>query len=267
MNMRKLTCGGICTLILCCIIICFVYYYNKWKHIWERFPQMPIYTTYQQVDDTLRVGMIGDSWAFLHHVTLMDTFLSRHLSDELNRPVKVLSKGKNGEISRGIYKNMFSYGKDGTKYIIEEGLDYCIISAGINDAVRNLGIKQYIYHYQLIVDFMMSNSICPIVIEIPNVDIWNSQQNKPIKEIAVDYIRSMMTGSPMYNCAEYRDELKKVLINDFENIIYISLIEWNGTELGIRNELSLPDQIHLNFNGYKNLDSAIIRAIKEKEQK
>ena len=76
-----------------------------------------------------------------------------------------------------------------------------------------------------------------------------------------------MTGSPMYNCAEYRDKLKKELNNELllKDIIYLPLSEWNGSELNIRKDLSLPDQIHLNCKGYMKLDSAIIHAIKERE--
>ena len=245
----------------------YIHYYSKWKHIWRQCPQLQTYTIDMPEDDTLRIGIIGDSWAYLHQAIQMDTFLSRHLSDKLVRPVKVTSKGKNGEITREIYKNMFSYGIDGTKNIFEGGLDYCIISAGINDAVRNLGVKQYTYHYRLILDFLLSNSICPIVIEIPNANIWKTQVKKDDKDIAVDFIRSIMTGSPMYNCAEYRDELKEALISVFlKDIIYIPLSEWNGTELNIREDLSLPDQIHLNLKGYEKLDSTIIHAIKEREQ-
>ena len=268
MNKRILFWGSICILIMCCIVMSYIHYYSKWKHIWEQCPQLLSYTIDKPEDDTLRIGIIGDSWAYLHHATQMDTYLSRHLSDILIRPVKVITKGKNGEITREIYKNMFSYGVDGSKYIFEGGLDYCVISAGINDAFRNLGVKQYTYHYQLILDFLMSNSICPIVIEIPDVNIWDSQLYKPYKEIAVDFIRSFMSGSPMYNCADYREELKTALNNElFRDNIYIPLSKWNGTESNIRKELSLPDQIHLNLKGYEKLDSAIILAIFEREQK
>lgn len=260
--------GGICTLIMCSIIICYIHYFNQWKHIWERCPQIPLYTIDQHEDDTLRVGMIGDSWAYLHDVIQMDTFLSRHLADMLHKPVKVVSKGKNGEITREIYKYMFTYGVNGTRCFFDNGLDYCIISAGINDAVRNLGVKQYAYHYRLIIDFLNSNSVCPIVIEIPDANIWDSQFNKPYKEIAVDYVRSIMVGSPMYNCAKYRDELKNTLINDslLKDIIYIPLSAWNGTQLSLRNDLSLSDHIHLNLKGYEKLDSAIIYEIIKREQ-
>lgn len=255
-------------LIISCIAVCYIYYYNKWESNWRLCPKIPFYSINKRGDDTIRIGMIGDSWAYLHHSMHMDAFLCCHLSTCLRRPVTVESKGKNGEITREIYKFIFSYDKDGTKTIFDNGLDYCIISAGINDACKNLGIKQYVYHYRMIIDFLLYNDICPIVIEIPNANVWATQINKPINEIVVDYIRSIMTGSPFYDCAGYRNNLKKDLFNHQINtdVIYISLSEWNGTEMCISKEFSMLDQIHLNKKGYEKLDYAIMRAIIKREQ-
>ena len=194
--------------------LCYIHYYNKWKSNWELCPPKSLYSINKQGDDTIRIGMIGDSWAYLHHSMRMDAFLCNHLSKGLRRPVTVEVKGKNGGITRDIYEFIFSYYKDGTKSIIDKGLDYCIISAGINDVCKNLGIKQYIYHYRLIIEFLLSNDICPIVIEIPNANVWASQMKKPLNEVAVDYIRSIMTNSPMYNCASYRNCLKNDLLDE-----------------------------------------------------
>lgn len=267
MNKKGILHIGFCCLVISSVALSYLHYYDKWKCNWEKCPKLPIYIIKQPKDNILRIGMIGDSWAYLHHSKQMDFFLRKHLARRLKKPVSVISKGRNGEITREIYKYMFSDGIDGTRSIIENGLDYCIISAGINDACKNLGVKQYTYHYRLIINFLLSNNICPIVIEIPNANVWDSQFNKPIKEVAVDYIRSIMTNSPMYDCEKYRNELRYKLVEDglMKSIIYIPLSEWNGTELKISKELSLTDQIHLNQKGYEKLDSSIINAIIKRE--
>ena len=258
--------------IMCCFIfIIFISYnilYNRWDNIWHRCKPMPYYENSKNLDDTIRIGFIGDSWAYLHHVCLIDTFLETQLRKNINKPIKVVSKGENGEITREIYKNMFKDDNNGTKSIIRSGLDYCIISAGINDAGGNLGEEQYCYHYRLIIDFLHHNKISPIIIEIPDACIWNARENKPLKEIAIDYIRSFMTKSPMYNCSSYRNALYSMLVSDknMQQIIYIPLSEWNGNEKTIKKELCLSDQIHLNILGYEKLDSCIVRKILDKRE-
>ncbi len=198
------------------------FYYKRWEHIWEKAMPVTTYTTQHKQDDTLRIGFIGDSWAYLHNVCKMDTLLERIINSNTKRPVKVYSCGHKGQITRGIYKNMFKNKLPGTKSLLNKGLNYCIISAGINDAGKNLGTAQYCYHYELIINFLIKNYIKPIIIEIPDANIWKTNHNKPSKEIFIDFIRSIMTKSPMYDCKKYRRSLKTMLTekNITHHIIY-----------------------------------------------
>ena len=101
------------------------------------------------------------------------------------------------------------------------------------------------------------------MIEIPDVDIWNIYGKKPIKYIVTDYVRSQMTGSIMYNCAEYREALKSMLVNEnmIESVMFVSIKDWNGNSPQINKSLFMEDLIHLNRKGYERLDSCVAVAI------
>ena len=91
-------------------------------------------------DDTLRVVMIGDSWAAYHHD--YDTILASMLQEKLQKPVSFISSGLVGAKTRAIYELMFdSISPIGTQNLIHRKPEYCIISAGINDAVAKMGTQ------------------------------------------------------------------------------------------------------------------------------
>ena len=246
-----------------------VYYYNRWKHLWAMDVSIPTYEVKSEADDSLRVVMIGDSWAGLHHENGMDTYLCSELQDKVSCPVIAVSKGKGGERSRGIYQLMFSTDGDGTKSLFTPKPDYCIISAGINDAAANLGTRQYCHYYRQILDFLLENHIRPVVIEVPNVNLWHIYGGKPFKDLAIDYVRSIMTRCRMYHVQEYREALYHMLIDEhlMEKVVYVPMEDWNGGGPDINKDLFMADQIHLNRHGYEKLDSCIALAISKDLEK
>lgn len=261
-NMRR-----VLVVCLACVFIflCFFKYYQyRWRHLWvfenERMP----YSVMHHVDDTLRIAMIGDSWAGRHSYNMMDSSFQSKLSYQTGLPVKMFSKGKGGAKSREIYQLLFDEDdENGTKSLIASGIDYCIVSAGINDASANLGPRLYCYHMRLILNFLLSNNIRPIVIEMPDVNIWNVYGGKPLKDLASDYVRSLMSHCRMYQIKAYRDSLHSMLVNEkyMDYLIYIQLNEWNGNSSKINKQLFHSDQVHLNKKGYELLDSCVITAI------
>ncbi len=244
-------------------VLACLHYYNRWKSMWYLEDERPVYQAAHLIDDTLRIAIIGDSWAVIHSEMMMDSLLASRLRHLTGRPMIVKSKGKGGENSKGIYKLMFESEGLGTKSIITSGLDYCVVCAGINDAAGNLGTREYCHHMRLILKFLLSNGIHPVLIEIPDVDIWNIYGRKPVKYIIADYIRSKMTGSTMYNCAEYRDALHSMLVSEnlLDSIVLIPVSGWNGSTTKQNKEVFMDDLIHLNRKGYERLDSCIALAI------
>lgn len=247
------------------LIILYGILYYRWCHLWALEEIHQPYQVQSHYDDTLRVVMIGDSWAGMHNEAGLDSLLQDKFNTQTACPVIVKSCGRGGEKSRGIYSLMFEYGKYGTRSILSEGPDYCIVMAGINDAAANRGVRQYLYHYKLILDFLLSNNIRPVVVEIPDVNLWVIYGKKPIKDMFGDYLKSVMTGCDMYNYHEYREALLSMLTREdmMKEIVYIPMSEWNGNGETINKHLFLKDQIHLNRKGYELLDSCIAFKIYE----
>ena len=247
----------------------YVYYYHRWKHLWAMDASIPSYEVMFQSDDTLRIIMIGDSWAALHYENGMDTFLCSRLQEMVSRPVAVISKGKGGEKIRGVYQLMFSNDAYGTKQLFVSKPDYCIISAGINDAVANLGIQQYCHYYRQTLEFLIKNHIRPIVIEIPNVNIWHLYGGKPFKDFPVNRVKSTMTKCKKSQFQRPGAPLPKMLVDEhrMENVLYVPMIDWNDGSPEIDNLLFMDDQIHLNRYGYEKLDSCIATAISKDLEK
>lgn len=253
---------SITVFMLLTIIIVGLYYYYRWKPLWALDnPKTVYYVTHRQ-DDTLRIVMIGDSWVGMRTDTLNNIFLLR-LSEKINRPVKVKTKGKGGEKSRGIYHLMFEDNGFGTKPLLLSGADYCVIYAGINDAAANLGKKQYLHYMKLIIDFLLANDIRPVLIEIPDVNIWEVYGEKPIKDLMVDFIKSKMTGCDLYQYSGYRQALLLMLKEYNDSVLYVPMKDWNGVEPNLNEHLFLDDQIHLNQRGYIELDSCVVDIISQ----
>lgn len=262
--------SGIIMLIIIVVILfvslisgLYVYYYCRWKHLWAMDVSIPSYEIKSRVDDTIKVVMIGDSWAGLHHEYGMDAYLYSKLQNLVSCPITIVSKGKGGERSRGIHQLMFSSGDNGTKSLLVSGPNYCIISAGINDAAANLGTRQYCHYYRQILDLLIENHIRPVVIEIPDVNIWHLYGGKPYKDLVIDYVRSIMTRCKMYHIQEYREALYDMLVEEHlvEKVVYVRMKNWNDGSPEINKHLFMEDQIHLNRHGYEKLDSCIALAI------
>ena len=245
-----------------CMLAAWAYYYNRWRAMWAEEPMQPSYDVRHKADDTLRIGFIGDSWAGMRMPQIDSAFRLR-AEDMTRRPVKVRTSGKGGERSRGIYRKMFQSEDYGTRPVLAEGLDYCIVYAGINDAAANLGTRQYCHNMSLILHHLVSCGIKPVVIEIPDVDIWNIYGDKPLKDLASDFVRSLMTGCRMYSYGEYREALKAMIKEEVlaGDLLFIDQKGWNGAQTDIDSKLFLEDRIHLNGRGYEQLDSCVAAAI------
>jgi len=265
--MRKILLAGFLGIMI--ISSLYLYYYHRWKFLWELEKERDVYPVARHSDGTLRVILIGDSWAEMHYSLQMDQVLKSYLAERLECQVEVASKGKGGMRSRGIYNLMFKETVFGTKQLISSGADYCIVFAGINDASANLGTRQFCHYIQLIIRFLLSNHVRPVIVEAPDVNIGKLFWRRPFKNLAIDYMRSMMTGCGMYHYAEYREALKKMLVDEdlMDDVVYVDVGIWNETGSELDKQLFLDDQLHLNRAGYERMDSSIATAIAEDYKK
>lgn len=206
--------------------------------------------------DTLKLAFIGDSWAAYHHDHDKELEI---LFSKKGLPVHVFSVGNVGAKSSEIYGRMFST----TKPFLMERPGYCVISAGINDAVAKLGKEYYVHHYMLILQQLLELGIKPVVLEIPEVNYRAVASREPWTMRMRHILSSFITGSELYSFDSYKTALiQTIKKTDLQNrIIYISADLWNATGYHDKRGLYLSDEIHLNAKGYEVLDSCIASEI------
>ncbi len=206
--------------------------------------------------DTLKVAFIGDSWADYHYP--YDSLLCSMLSKDA-KMVSVKSKGNVGAKSKEIYERLSTT----TNQILMWHPQYCVISAGINDAVAKLGKDYYVYHYQLILNHLIRLGIKPIVVEIPDVN-YRAIANRESWTMRLRHlVSSLLTGSEIYGFESYRASLWSA-VNHLEKegkILYIPVSVWNAGGYLDDREFYQSDETHLNAKGYHLLDSCIASEI------
>lgn len=265
---------SICIVGLLCILLLMgllLHIRSRWLPQMKPAEPQEEYPVFQHDNDTLLVLMIGDSWAGIHSETKLDTMAQRLLSDMTGCYVRFVSKGKGGAKSKEIYSYMFksaignSDEEQGycTQELIEQHPDYCIVIAGINDAAANLGSEYYCQNYRLIIEWLLACDIRPVIVEVPDVNIKKLYAGKPLYDMTIDWIRSLITHCEMYDVCEYREALKLMLSSWKEiegRVLYLSIEKWNKN--GYRDhQFYLEDEIHLNRKGYEKLDSTLSRMI------
>lgn len=217
------------------------------------------YQTAKNYSDTIKIGYIGDSWASLHlsHQCIIPEIIYINV----NRPVKVESFGLSGFTSKEIYNHFF----DNVifKTFLEKGFDYCVISAGINDSNQKRSPLYYANSMNCIIQFMLSNNIHPIILELPDYDINKAyQKQKKIKKVLRDTYM-YFTGYPK-DCknmfrTSLNDMINKKGYNDKVSIIRCK--SWNNNYSEDLSSLYQEDGIHLNDAGYEKLDCQIAQTV------
>ena len=252
--------------LLTILVILGVYYAIKWKPLLTPAVPLPIYPIDYHRDDTLKIIMIGDSWAMLQAETVADSSMAVAFEKETRKPVRFHSRGRGGAKSKEIYYSMFRDKCEEPAYstqdLIEIGPDYCIVIAGINDANANMGSSYYCTNYLLIVRHLLTLGIRPVIIEIPDVYLHHVHAKKSVRYKLLDIYRAFLTGAPMHNIKTYRADWLDMLKDKrlIDSIIYIKRNNWNPE--GYENlMLYRKDLFHLSDKGYYKLDSCIISEI------
>ena len=262
------TCYGciIILVLLICLLMVGVYYSYKWRPILSPANELPSYSANASIDDTIRIIMIGDSWAVWQSIYISDSSMSDLICKFTNKPVIFKSKGRGWAKTKEIYNMMFEESCSELNYctqsLLEEAPDYCIVIAGINDAFANVGSFNYCTNYHFIINHLLALGIRPVIIEIPDVNLSGVFEKLPIKEKLCSIYRSFLTRSSLHDVCEYREDLLTYLKNTrlFDSVIYINKNKWNP--IGYQDSaLYRNDFLHLNKNGYLKLDSCIISEI------
>lgn len=219
-------------------------------------------------DDTLRVVMIGDSWVYFHETLRRDSTLELKLKKEIgNNRVRLTAKGKAGAVSGEIYERMSAERMLVTEYdlnnctqsMLEKGADYCIISAGINDARQRRGKPYYLTNYIHIIRTLLSFSIRPVVMEIPEVEVDEAYKGNTLYYRLRSRIAMSFLGTSLYGTRDYREALRDSLksCHLMDSIVYVSADSWNPQGWHDKRDIYTDDHFHLNLRGYEILDSAL----------
>lgn len=222
-------------------------------------------------DDTLRVCIIGDSWAEYHTTLACDTIFCRMARRLTRQPVKCFSTGHSGKPSRAIYTEMFA---DRTvefdwersycsQPLIEQHPDYCVVMAGINDMRLYKPTSYYTGNYLLILRHLLHHGIRPVVMEMPDVDFELALRQRPFTEQAAFAMLSWLTKTDYRSAPTYREAMRQMLATEGlrDSVLFIPVDHWNAGGVAARPAIYLDDRFHLNLPGYRVLDSCMATEI------
>ena len=222
-------------------------------------------------DDTLRVAIIGDSWAELHMMFNCDTLFQQYGRRLTTKPIKCMTRGKIGATSKDVYYYMFksqiqeqAFTRDNcTQPLLEELPDYCVVMVGINDTWKKRPVSYYSGNYRLIIRLLLHNHIRPVVMEIPDFEMgeWLDANRKRQRRLYRIY--SYFTGVVADDITPFRNGLKKMLEDTGlgDSVLFIPANHWLPADHQYSEDIYQIDHVHLNRQGYHLLDSCIASEI------
>lgn len=230
--------------------------------------ECPIYKVVpRNQDDTLRVLVIGDSWAEYHMTLECDTIFCRFAKKYTSAPVKCFTRGHSGKITKEIYNEMFtehtvehSWERDHClQPLIEQHPDYCVIMAGINDMRLCKPESFYVGNYLLMLNLLVRNGIKPVVMEMPGVDLKYFHEKRRFYRRWMFDVVSLWTKIDYGSVQVYRDAMKRMLQETGmdKQVLFIPVSSWNPGGIETNPEYYIDDRLHLNMNGYHVMDSCM----------
>lgn len=213
-------------------------------------------------EDTLNIAFIGDSWACMH--IDQKCIIPNLLEDSIKQNAKVYSFGLSGKTSKEIYEAMFD-NYDFMQFMQQRRFYFCIIAAGINDVNKKMSTKYYKESMNGIIQLLLSNNIYPIILEIPDFDVYKVYRWWRIDKKLLRQLSMKINGIPV-DCKQiFRNALDE-LINEKGYQNKVSIIRYNSWNNNYKRDLKLlylSDGLHLNDYGYIVLDSTIYQEIRK----
>ena len=150
---------------------------------------------------------------------------------------------------------------------MKKGYDYCFISAGINDTHKKMSTSYYKISMDCIIQFLLTNHIHPIILEIPDYNIIKIFDDLEFKKLRIRKFSMIINKTPL-DCKQlFRDALDELIVEKgYQNKVSIVRYKsWNNDYANDLKNYYIEDQLHLNYKGYERLDSMIAKIIIEKE--
>ncbi|MDG1728682.1 MAG: SGNH/GDSL hydrolase family protein [Algibacter sp.] len=223
--------------------------------------EFPYYEVIVNNKDFFSIGVIGDSWVARKK---LDTLLHEGLLEKgINN--KIISSGQPSARSKLIYQNMFkdSTNKYSSKFLIKKHPDYCIVIAGVNDAIGQIGANFYSHHMILIIKNLLYYNIKPVIVELPEFGIVEHINNKNTFNRMRYIISSKFNNKgEIDNIKTYRKNLNKLLMEEKLNdkIIFIDFDNICSNYEDCK-DIFKKDGAHLNEEGNKLLSENIVNVL------
>lgn len=218
-------------------------------------------------DDTLRIAIIGDSWAEYHadrHGSC-DTLFAKEAATYISTPVICRIWGRAGALTNQVYYDLLN-GKDNEAYGMQTPLawhpDYCVIMTGINDLLKKRSTDDYVADYNLIVQCLLRHGICPVVMDVPTVDVEWVVSNRAFYKRWIQYVIAQVAGTYSTDVQAFRQALRDMLKTTGlrDSVLFIAANDW--TPKGWQDTTCYrKDHLHLNDRGYQMLDSYLAKEI------
>ncbi|MDB5147821.1 MAG: hypothetical protein JWQ57_1841 [Mucilaginibacter sp.] len=216
-------------------------------------------------NDTLRVGIIGDSWAtgITIDTIIKDEFSKRGIINE------VISFGQPEAKTKQIYDNLYANPEQpySSNEILHHNLDYCIILAGTSDAEGEMGAKFYAYYCSLIISDLARNNIEPVFVTMPAFGFKEETDNLDIlKKVRNEVSSLLIDNGSTRSLDEYRKQanemLKDTRLKDSTIVVPFNLVcdDYEKHKILYRNTG------HLSTAGKQKMGKLIVEYILEKEK-
>jgi hypothetical protein len=216
-------------------------------------------------NDTLRVGIIGDSWAtgITIDTIIKDEFSKRGITNE------VISFGQPEAKTKQIYDNLYANPEQpySSNEILHHNLDYCIILAGTSDAEGEMGAKFYAYYCSLIISDLARNNIEPVFVTMPAFGFKEETDNLDIlKKVRNEVSSLLIDNGSTRSLDEYRKQanemLKDTRLKDSTIVVPFNLVcdDYEKHKILYRNTG------HLSTAGKQKMGKLIVEYILEKEK-
>lgn len=222
-------------------------------------------------DDTLRVAIIGDSWAEWHMKYNCDTLFQQYTGKLTTKPIKCRSRGKGGAKSKDVYYYMFrDYIQEHsmmhdfcTQPLLEQHPDYCVVIVGINDTWKKRPVSYYTGNCYLIIKLLLANNIRPVFLEIPDFEMgeWLNVHRK--RQRSLYRLYSYFNGVVEDDITPFRSGFIKMLKETRlgDSVLFIPASNWLPKDHNYSETIYQNDHVHLNYQGYRILDSCIVSEI------
>ena len=255
-------------IIVFALFIAVVGLFGWWRPLYTPSELIPPYEVKRHSDDSVRVIMIGDSWAHFHETLRRDSLLELNLRRDLKTPKALFHvRGRGGATSGEIYNRLSAERVQEIDYDMDDclqpliltGPDYCIISAGINDARQRRGKDYYVNNYLQMVRLLLHVGIRPVVIEIPDVEVDEAFDGNTLYYRLRARICMFYLKTSLYGTNDYRQALKDALHSShlMDSVLYIPYAAWNPDGWRDERDIYVDDHFHLNLPGYAILDSCL----------